>query len=395
MSYQPIQSPPPDAVRARRGGGLIWAGVVVFLIGVAAAVASWFTLQQRFDSKVTSLAEDSGALSGCITDLDFSKTGTFVLYYISEGDVRVNGDNDGCADEDVVEIDADTDPPDMELTLTDENGDDIRIGSTSLDEDQSVSAGGVTAWPYRGVEIEDAGEYQLEVIADDDADRFAIGVGPAIEEPSSTLPIVLGVIGLVAGLILVIVGITRRKPPAAPVVLAAQPAAQYQGPGQYPSGPPVTYNPPAAQGFDHPTQAMPPIAPTAEPLPPFDDTVWGVPTSSPSPLPPPPPPASASPYAQPTAPAGPPSAPSTPPAAGEPSPWAPVDATPADTGPSPRAPGDTIPADTGPSPRAPGDTIPDDAGPSPWAPVETPTADAGPSDQDPTERDEPPAGPPA
>ena len=54
---------------------------------------------------------------------------------------------------------------------------------------------------------------------------------------------------------------------------------------QYPNQPPVTYNPPAAEGFDHPTQAMPPIVTSPEPVGPFEQGGWSVPGQ---PLPPPP-----------------------------------------------------------------------------------------------------------
>ena len=72
-------------------------------------------------------ASDSAALSGCITDLSFSKQGTFVLYYLYRGKVAVNGTNDGCSDKDLVTLKSDDDIPDMEATLTNSDGDRVTV----------------------------------------------------------------------------------------------------------------------------------------------------------------------------------------------------------------------------------------------------------------------------
>jgi len=85
-----------------------------------------------------------------------------------------------------------------------------------------------------------------------------------------------------------VLGATRRSPKTETAAAVAygypaqyQQPVQYQyptqPPAQYPNQPPVTYNPPATEGFDHPTQAMPPIQTSPEPVGPFEQEGWSVP----------------------------------------------------------------------------------------------------------------------
>ncbi len=292
MSYQP----PPTARPKRPGTALTWLGVLLIVGGIAATVGLFLAGQQRFNSKVESLATDSGALSGCITDLTFSKEGTFVLYYLSEGEVSVNGENVGCSDTDTIRLSAQPNVPDMDVKLTDSDGDNVKVTRTSLDTSKDLSAGGVAARPYRQVTIAATGDYQIEITAAEDVERFAIGLGPEIEEPSPLLPIVVGVVGIALGVLLIVLGAVRRSasrrvPPVA-VAYGYQAPGGFQAPGQYPVQPPVVYQPPSSQGFDHPTQSMPPIVTAPEPVGPFtqpyapppDYSEWSAPKQ---PLPPP------------------------------------------------------------------------------------------------------------
>jgi hypothetical protein len=337
MSYQPLPSQPlpgqavPGSIEPprRRGSALIWLGALVILGGIGAAIGLFFAGQQRFDTRVERLAQDAGALSGCVTDLRFTKDGTFVLYYVSRGTVRLNGANDGCADTETVRVSADAEPPEMVITLTDADGEDVRIVRTDLDTETTLEAGGVVARPYRAVDINETGNYEIDITADADADRFAIGLGPKIEEPSAVTALLIGALAAALGALLIIIGSVRRRLPSqaprgtavgvgypGPGGYQAQPPYQgapgsaslpggppYQQPpagaGQYPQQPPVVYQPPGQQGFDHPTQAMPPIVRAPDPVGPFgtapggspeERSIWAAP-------PPPPPPDAGTPSA--------------------------------------------------------------------------------------------------
>lgn len=280
MSFQPI---PPKLP----GKALISLGIVVFLLGVAAGVVWMLSDQSQYDSKVQSLGDDSAALSGCLTDLTFTKKGTFVLYYVYEGRVRVNGSNDGCADKDSVDLSGATKAPDMEVTLTDPDGDTLKLSRPSVSTSKVFSGGGVKAKAYKQVTIKSTGDYQIEINAADDVKRFAIGVGPKLTKPSPLLPIAAGVGGAALGLLMVVIGAVRRGSAKRRLAAAAQqPVAygtvpQFNPPAQYPAQPPFQPAPPPVhQGYE-PTHAMPPIQQSP------DGVGWTTPGQ---PLPPPTPP---------------------------------------------------------------------------------------------------------
>jgi hypothetical protein len=299
MSYQPTQTKLP-------GKGLIALGVVMILLGLAGGVALFLTGQSRHDSKVKSLATDSAALSGCITDLTFSKEGTFVLYYVYQGNVRVNGTNDGCAGTDTVKLSAASKAPDMDVTLTNSDGDTLKLGAPS--STAAVHAGGVRAVPYKQVTIKTTGDYQLEITAADGVKRFALGVGPKIDKADPLVAILVGVGGAALGLIVIVIGGVRRTsarrrlteiPPPGVTGYPAQPGygtapgSQYP-PGQYPPGqyPPSGQYPAPGQVSAPPAQypAQPPYQPT-QALPTIQSVPDGLghfaPPTAGQPLPPP------------------------------------------------------------------------------------------------------------
>ena len=267
MSYQPTQTKLP-------GKGLVALGVVLILISLAGGVALLLMGQSRHDSKVKSLAADSAALSGCITDLTFSKQGTFVLYYVYQGEVRVNGTNDGCAGTDAIKLSAPSKAPDMDVTLTNSDGDTLKLGAPS--STTAVHAGGVRAVPYKQVTIKTIGDYQIEITAADGVKRFALGVGPKIDKADPLLAILVGVGGAALGLIVIVIGGVRRTSarrrlteilPPGVAGYPAQPSfgtptgGEYPPSGQYP-GPGQAYPPQAqypAQPPYQPTQSLPPI----------------------------------------------------------------------------------------------------------------------------------------
>ena len=115
MSYQVTRPKLPGRV-------LIGLGVLALVVGLAGGATLLVAARQRFDARVKSLATDSAALSGCITDLTFARQGTFVLYYLFEGTVAVNGANDGCATAGRVMLHADPRPAAIDVKLTNNDG---------------------------------------------------------------------------------------------------------------------------------------------------------------------------------------------------------------------------------------------------------------------------------
>jgi hypothetical protein len=274
MQYQIAgPAPMPVAPPKPRGRALIVFGALAIVVGVLGALALALSGQQRYDTRVKRLASDSGALSGCITDLNFSKTGVFVLYYVYDGRVRVNGANQGCADDASVNIQAPSRIPTIDVSLTDSSGSERQLSRTRASSADTLSGGGVKAHPFRQVTITKAGDYQITVTAAEGSERFAIGLGPRIEKPALIGPVLVAVLGVALGVLLfIIAGVVRsqaRRQPTGTAVGHGYPGPVFQAPGQYPTQPPVSYHPPSSQGFDHPTQGMPPIQTGPQPVGPF------------------------------------------------------------------------------------------------------------------------------
>jgi hypothetical protein len=283
MSYQPqvpagFQPAPPPA--KRKGTAWIVLGVLFIVGGLVAGAVMYFVTQGRYDSKVKNLASDSAALSGCTTTMSFTKSGTFVLYYIFEGDVRINDRNDDCAEEDVVTIKTSARPPDFTAELRNSDGKPQDLNRPSISRSRTLSAGGVKARPYQQARVT-RGNYALEVVPEEaNADRFAIGVGPAIEEPSSTWPVLLAGGGAALGLIFIVIGSARRgrSGRARGVVVPGDPGAPVAVGAGYPQGPPLV-NPPGPVGptawgqpsqpdWDQPGSGQPPWQPPGSSGPP-------------------------------------------------------------------------------------------------------------------------------
>lgn len=246
----------------RSSGLLLMVGIVLIIVGVIAGGALFFTGNQRYTSKVKSLALDSGALSGCVTDLTVSEPGTYTLYYISRGDLRINGANDGCASSDVVPIAADPEPPEISLTIT--NSSDKTLKLFEPDSLREIRSGGVVAVPYKQVKIGVVGSFRMEIAAPETGLPFAIGMGRDISKSSNLPALVVGLAGIVFGIGFALLGLAqggssrRRYPPAYQAAPAQQSVGQYPGyaPGQYPQqGAPA---PPAqAPPVRRPAQAPP------------------------------------------------------------------------------------------------------------------------------------------
>lgn len=234
----------PGAPAARKFGPLAVLGLVVALVGVVAGVVLYAMSGSRAEDAVRKLAR---APAGCTTTLDFEKTGTFIVYVETKGEVGdVAGDCPGNGAS--YERDAD-DLPDVELRLVDP--DDAEI---DLDDRDGVSydAGGFRGTSIHSVRIEQSGRHRLTVTSDDTDFAIAIGKDPEGDASSmKTLGIGVAVAGLVVGVLLLVLG--RRKGPAQPV--AAVPAtgpAPWQ-PAQQQAPPAGTFAPPQpGQGWGAP-----------------------------------------------------------------------------------------------------------------------------------------------
>jgi len=251
--YQAAQYQQAQYVPRRPGTVLLAAGVILVLLGIVAGGGIYVAGKERFTSRVTSLVEDSGALSGCVTDLSVSQPGTYTLYYISKGSLRLNAANDGCSNNDVVPIAADPNPPEISMVLRNPDGKKLKMSTPT--SSAVLSAGGVVAEPYRQVNIGGTGDYELEIAMPDTGLPFAIGIGPKIEKSSSFLALVVGLFGVVFGVGCGLLGAAQNGPGR---------RRQYAGgyPPQYPQG----YAPqqPVAPGYG---QQAPPVRPGG-PVPP-------------------------------------------------------------------------------------------------------------------------------
>lgn len=229
--------------------------------GVVIAIVLYVAGQQRFSSSVKHLVSEAGALSGCATDLTFTEGGTFTLYYVSSGSVRLNGANDGCAAAEVTPIAADTSPPDFALTLADIDGTAVKL--TAPGSRAAVRSGGVVALPYRQVVVPAPGSYRLSVGPPDTGLPFAIGVGKRISEPGAFLPLAVGLIGIILGVGCALGGLASTGRSAGYGGTVQYPQPGYQQPGYRPPGQAQPGAPPTAPARPSVTP-RPPVPRTAQ-----------------------------------------------------------------------------------------------------------------------------------
>ena len=256
MSYQqPGYQQSGYPVARRSGGTLVVVGVLLVLVGIVAGAALYVSGKQNHSSKVKNLVTQSGALSGCVTDLTFEQPGTYTLYYVSKGSVRINGANDGCASADVVPVAADPNPPEIALKLTNSDGKTLRLSAPA--SSTVIRDSGVVAEPYRQVNISVVGDYQLEVASPDTGLPFALGVGPAINKTSSLLALVVGLVGVVFGAGAVLLGLAQGTGTAA----SPGYGAPYQ---QSPAQPTSAYPPGQAAYPAQPQPQRPAMAPPVQ-----------------------------------------------------------------------------------------------------------------------------------
>ena len=246
-------------------------GIVAVLLGVVGAIALWLIAGKRYDDAVGSLAP---APIGCATTLVFERTGTYTFFVETKGSV---GEIDGDCDNDDRSYDLDSaNVPDVELTLLDENGQEVnldRADGPNYDRAGAVGAG------FRTADIQTEGSYVLSANSAEPQAMVRVGRDPA----SGVTAIRVGAIAvLLAGIGIGVIAFWKGR---AVWSIPSEPPTQPTYPGWPPRGPVA---PPVA-----PPYANPPTPPPYAPPPPSRPSQVPPSYSPPGtgrPLPPPPPP---------------------------------------------------------------------------------------------------------
>jgi hypothetical protein len=253
---QPTVPPPPQAQPqpAKRGGGwLLWLGIALIVAGIVGSIVTFVLQNNQYEQSVKKLAR---AVPGFSTRLDFQTSGTYSLYYENKGEFSAQLDGEPTD----VKLDAPDAPVDFSATLTDGDGNDVRIHQSS--DDVTYDVAGHRGDLVSSVDITEPGDYQLQIASDDPADdgpnSYAIAVGKGqVSKPSVLWPALILAIGLIVGVLAIIVGARQRRAPAA----AAVPAGAFAAPppGSEPAGG-YAYDPtaPSPAGY-----APPPPGPAA------------------------------------------------------------------------------------------------------------------------------------
>lgn len=238
----------------RRSSALVWIGLAAVIMGLVGAVILFVLGQQRATDAVERLAR---APVGCDTTLEFSGTGSFVVYVETRG--RVDQLDGGCEAPTTYDRRTAT-TPDATIELTGPDGDQVAIDSSEAagyDTDQ------FTGEPVGEVRIETSGRHLVRVTSDDDDFVVAIGRDPtSADTPFTVAAALVGLAGLISAATMLAIARARRR---------IEPSDE----------PPVD----GAPGFT-PDAAPPTVVPLAPPPPgsvvaPPPTPPWGPPTGPP------------------------------------------------------------------------------------------------------------------
>lgn len=272
----PGNPPPPplrpaDAVGAGDHGSK--GGIGMLLVGLALVVVSLVVggvmLALAAAQQQTAIEDLARAPVGCLTELDFTETGTFYVYAETRGEI---GDLDGTcsnADRDYFFDEA----PRVTLVLTDDDDEILDLERTSgIDYDSGAFAG--TA--VRTIEIEDEGSYILRVESrENDA---VVAIGRDVSEVGTGLGavgLIVAVLGVLVGVALVVLALVRRRRRGGPQSTVATPGGAgvwAPSPGTTPAVTPPSTTPPAPATWGTPPHTSAP--PTVPPPPVADDSFW-------------------------------------------------------------------------------------------------------------------------
>jgi hypothetical protein len=253
---------PPAAPAGQRRKGLLFAGIGIAVAGV---VAGGIIAAGAGSTKEETVQKFARAPVGCTTTLEFEKSATFTLFVETKGSaIDVGGD---CAGNGATYERSSPDLPEVTLALVDEDDNPVELTeSTSF----SYDTGSFVGQAIQQAVITKPGTYRLTVSSADT--DFAIAIGGDPEADSSTVMAIGGAIllvGLLAGAVLIVLGLRRKGGPAAPATPPPTAGWTPQPPMQgYTPAAPVAPAPPAYQ----PPPPAPPIAP-----PPPAGPGWGAP----------------------------------------------------------------------------------------------------------------------
>jgi len=306
MSYQPqvpvmtpYQPPPPPPAappeKGKRRKGLLITGLIVLLVGLIGGAALVAKGMSNYKEAVHSLAR---APVGCTTTLVFDKADKFTVYIETKGKLgQLNGDCSANGNEYNHSGDK---LPKVSLKLLNSNGDEVNMPAAT---GATYDVDGYVGTQDRSLSISSAGTYRLDVQSDET--DFAMSIGKNPKDDNDVMMVIGGAIGLagvIVGVLLLLLGLRRRKPAPAivdprnpmgplpgwqptPYGASMPPSPPTAGPTappppppppttQFPGQPPIRLpdRPPAGGGFappafappQPPTPAGPPVAaPTA------------------------------------------------------------------------------------------------------------------------------------
>jgi hypothetical protein len=211
-------------------------GVVVVLVAVVGAAVMFLVGRSRVDDAVRSLAR---APVGCDTTLEFSATGTFVVFVETSG--RIDQVDGGC-DAPTTYDRRGAGVPDVMIELRGPTSQDVPVRPADVgDYDIEGFVGASTG----EIEIDVAGRYVVRVSST--ADDFAVAIGRDPESAARPLWIGAALIimaGLVGGTSLVVVGIARGRRDETPANDSLPPPPAFVPGGEIPSAPPLAPPPP-------------------------------------------------------------------------------------------------------------------------------------------------------
>ena len=248
----PLIEAPPSTETGGRSRPLMLAGAVTVVAGLVAALVVFVVGQGRTDRAVENLAR---APVGCDTTLEFSGTGSFVVYVETVG--RIEQLEGGC-DAPTAYDRRGAGTPDVSIELRGPAGEEVALEPTTADGYATDAFVGEAAGEVR---IDAAGRHLLRVTSDDE--DFVVSVGRDLSDvatPFTLAAVMVGLAGLVGGATLVAVAEagSRRGPHDDRAVDEMPP---FEPDGRVPAAPPLAPPPPGAVVSPPPTDPLPPPPP--------------------------------------------------------------------------------------------------------------------------------------
>jgi hypothetical protein len=256
-------------------------GGVVLVASVIGVIALLVIARARVDDATRDLAR---APAGCVTSLDVTRSGTYLLFVETRGERRaVPG---ACGDALSYDVDG---VPRVRIDLRDGDGDEQDLDR--VPGDVGYDAAGYAGTAVRRVDLEE-GAYELAVRAPDADGPVVVAMGADPDDAGSGArrgALAVAALGALAGGVLLLVGAIGRRVE----VPVPAPRPDPWAPGPAPVSPPIT-RPPGPGGLHRPPSTYaPPGAPAGERSP-WAPVRSASPTRPGQPLPPPPAPPSPS-----------------------------------------------------------------------------------------------------